>query len=120
MNKMIAMAIPILPGQTEHWHNFLNRLKNDKLNDYKASREKLGVRERVFLQQSPQGDFAIVLMEGNDPQSAFKQFGQGTDAFTKWFIDEVKTIHGLDLSSPPMNALPELLIDSGEVHVSAY
>jgi hypothetical protein len=120
MTKLIAMAVPILPGQTEHWHRFLNTLKGEKLNEYKSNREKLGVRERVFFQQTPMGDIALVTLEGNDPEAAFKRFGEGSDAFARWFIDEVKAIHGLDLASPPQGALPDLLVDSGEISVSAY
>ncbi|HEY3369328.1 MAG TPA: hypothetical protein VGK10_00690 [Prolixibacteraceae bacterium] len=120
MNKLIAMAVPILPGQTDHWHRFLDTLKGDRLNEFKANREKLGVRERVFFQQTPQGDMAIVTLEGNDPEAAFKRFAEGNDAFTRWFVDEVKAIHGFDLSSPPQGAMPELYVDSGEVGVSAY
>lgn len=120
MTKLIAMAVPILPGQTEHWHNFINILQTERLNEYKESREKLAVHERVFFQHLPQGDFAIVTMEGNDPLGAFARFGQGTDSFTKWFVNEVKAIHGLDLTSPPQGAIPEQLVDVGEMHISAY
>lgn len=42
MTKLIAMAVPILLGQTDHWQRFLNILKGEKSNEYKASREKLG------------------------------------------------------------------------------
>ena len=114
------MAVPILPGQTEHWHRFMNALQGEKSREYRASREKLGVRERAFLQQTPQGDMVIVTLEGNEPEAALARFGQGNDAFTKWFVDEVKAIHALDLTSPPQGPMPQLLIDSGEVHVSAY
>lgn len=120
MTKLVAMAVPILPGQTERWHNFLNTLQNERLNEFKESREKLGVRERVFFQHIPQGDFAIVTLEGNDPQDSFARFGQGNDSFTKWFVNEVKAIHGFDLASPPQGIIPEQLVDSGEIHISAY
>lgn len=120
MTKLIAMAVPILPGQTERWHNFLNTLQTERLNEYKESRERLGVHERVFFQHLPQGDFAIVTMEGNDPQEAFSKFGQGSDSFTQWFCNEVKAIHGLDLTSPPQGVIPEQLIEAGEAHISTY
>lgn len=120
MTKLIAMAVPILQGQTERWHNFINILNTEKLEEYKASRERLGVHERVYFQHIPQGDFAIVTLEGNDPQASFARFGEGNDSFTQWFVNEVKTIHGLDLTSPPQGIIPEQLSDVGEVHISAY
>jgi hypothetical protein len=120
MTRLFAMAVPILPGQTDHWRRFVNTLQGERSNEYKASREKLGVRERAFLQQSPQGDMVIVTLEGNEPEAALAKFAEGRDAFTKWFIDEVKAIHALDLTSPPPGGMPQLYADSGEVNVSAY
>jgi len=120
MTKLFAMAVPILPGQTEHWHRFCDTLTGEKSNEYKASREKLEVRECVFLQHTPQGDLVIVTLEGNDPESALTRFAQGRDTFTQWFINEVKTIHGLDLTSPPRESMPELYADTGEIHASTY
>ena len=113
------MAIPIAPGQTERWLKFSNALKNEKFNEWKASRVALGVRERTFLQRSPMGDFVLVTLEGEDPQSSFVKFGQGTDAFTNWFKAEVKEIHGLDLANPPQGPMPELIVDSGELSASS-
>jgi hypothetical protein len=98
----------------------MNALQGEKSREYKANREKLGVRERAFLQQTPQGDMVIVTLEGNEPETALSRFGQGNDAFTKWFVDEVKAIHNFDLTSPPTGEMPRLYVDSGEISVSAY
>ena len=110
---LLAMAIPIVSGKTDHWKRFIGELKGPRFADFKASRKKLGVHERTFLQKTPMGDFVVVTLEGSDPASAFARFGQGTDDFTKWFLKEVKEIHGMDLTAPPPGPLPELLIDSG-------
>ena len=120
MSKLFAMAVPILPGQTDHWHKFMNTLKGERSKEYKSSREKLGVRERAFLQQSPEMDIVVVTLEGNEPEAAFAKFGQGNDDFTRWFRDEVQAIHGFDLASPPPGPMPELYVDSGELNVSVY
>jgi hypothetical protein len=115
MKKLFAMAVPVLPNQTEHMKKFANALKGERFEELKKSRIELGVRERSFLQHTPMGDFVIVTLEGENPEQAFAKFGQGQDAFTKWFMNEVKEIHGLDLTSPPDAPLPELIIDSGEL-----
>lgn len=120
MANLFAMTVPILPGQTEHWHKFMDALKGEKYNEFQANRARLEVRERTFFQQTPHGDFIVVTLEGNHPESAFGRFAEGNDAFTKWFVDEVKAIHGIDLASPPSRAMPELCVDSGEVNVSVY
>jgi len=111
---MLAMALPIATGKTEHWKKFMAELKGPRFEEFKASRRKLGVQERTFLQHTPMGDLVVVTLEGADPAGAFATFGQGTDAFTKWFIKEAGEIHGIDLSVPPPGALPELMIDSGK------
>ena len=112
MKNLFAMAVPILPGKTEVFKQFINEINTNYSGQFAESRKRLGVRERTFLQHTPMGDFVIVTLEGEDPAKAFKDFGEGTDSFTRWFSDRVKEIHGIDLSVPPENPLPELIVDS--------
>ena len=70
------------------------------------------MRERTFLQSTPNGDTVIVTLEGTDPEAALEKLGTGKDAFTKWFVKEVKEIHGIDLSAPMEGFETELVIDS--------
>lgn len=112
MAKFLAMAVPILPGKEQDWQKWSHELKTVRYREFVASRKKLGVRERSFLQRTPNGDMVIVTLRGDDPQAAFSQFGNGDDDFTKWFVEGVKRIHGIDLTQPPPGPLPELVIDS--------
>ena len=114
MRNLLAMAIPILPGKTAQWTKFVYELKTTRYNDFTESRRKLNVRERTFLQKTPQGDFVIITLEGQNPQAAFENFGKTNNEFTKWFMEQVKEIHGVDLTAPPPGPLPEMLIDSLE------
>jgi hypothetical protein len=114
MKNLFAMAVPILPGKTEQFNKFIKELKSTRYHDFVESRKKLGVRERSFLQKTPMGDFVVVTLEGENPQAAFTNFGQGKDEFTKWFASQVKEIHGVDLSSTQAVPLPEMFIDSLE------
>lgn len=118
MKRLITMAVPILPGKTEQWRKFINELNGSRHDDYVASRKKLDVHERTFFQQTPMGDLVIVTLEGEEPEKAFIDFGAGTDEFTKWFVQQVKEIHGFDLKNPPEGPMPELVVDS-EVLVTA-
>ena len=111
---MLAMAFPIPPGKTETWKKFMGELKGPRFAEFKASRQKLGVHERTFLQHTPMGDLVVVTLEGADPGSVFSRLAQGTDDFTKWFLKQVKEIHGVDLNAPPPGPPPELVIDSGK------
>ena len=112
MAKFLAMAIPILQGKEDEWAKWHHELKTTRYRDFVASRKRLGVRERAFLQHTPTGDLVIVTLKGDDPQAAMAQFGQGDDDFTKWFVEGVKRVHGFDLRQPPPGPAPELIIDS--------
>jgi len=115
MSRLLAMAIPVLQGQEQEWQKFARDLKDTYYEEFQASRRKLGVRERAFLQQTPMGEMVIVTLEGEDPEKAFQNFANGNDAFTKWFLETVKKLHGIDLSAPPPGPLPTLVVDSGPV-----
>jgi hypothetical protein len=119
MSRMLAMAFPIPQGNENEWQQFMKDLKDKWLEDFQASRRTLGVRERTFLQQTPMGQLVLVTLEGEDPERALQEFPKGTDAFTKWFVERVKTIHGFDLANPPEGPMPSLIIDSGPVMESS-
>ena len=109
---IFAIAVPVLANKASHLQALIGQLSGAKKADFAASRKKLGLRERAFLQHTPQGDLIIVTLEGNDPAGAFVKFGQGTDPFTQSFKAQVKDIHGIDLDAPP-GQLPTPLADSG-------
>ena len=109
---LLALAFPILPGKTEQWRRFVAELAGPRHADLVASRQRLGVHERTFLQTTPQGDLVIVTLDGADPAGALRQFGAAGDPFAQWFREQVLAIHGFDLAQPPPGPLPELLVDS--------
>ena len=109
---LLAITFPISAGKTEHWKKFIAEMKGPRKAEFDASRRKLGVRERTFLQHTPHGDMVIVTLEGDNPAKAFAEFGRGTDAFTTWFKHQVSELHGMDLSQPPPGPIPEMVIDS--------
>ena len=98
---MLAMAFPIPAGKTEQWKKFISELTGARKAEFAASRRSLGVRERTFLQHTPQGDLVLVTLEGDHPETAFAEFGKRTDPFTMWFKQQVSEIHGMDLGAPP-------------------
>jgi hypothetical protein len=110
---LFAIAVPILADKTAQFEAFIGALNGAKKADFAASRKRLGVRERTFHQQTPMGDIVIVTLEGDDPAGAFKKFGQGDDAFTKWFVAQVKDVHGVDITAPLPGPMPTLAVDAG-------
>ena len=110
---MLAIAFPILPDKTDAWRQFSDQLAGPRKDEFAASRRRLGVRERTFLQHTPMGDLVLVTLEGDDPAAAFAQLGESSDEFTTWFKSQVMDVHGVDLDAPPPGPLPELFHDSG-------
>ena len=71
------------------------------------------VRERTFRQSTPIGDFVIVTLEGDDPIGAFRRMMERDDDFTRWFLDQIQSVHGVDVTQPLPGPPPELVADSG-------
>lgn len=109
--SMIALGAPILPGKREQWEAFIAEIAGPRRSEFNASRQRHGVRERTFLQETSMGDLVIVTLEGDNPMEAFGGIANADDAFTRWFVQQVQEIHGFDLRQPPENP-PHLIIDS--------
>ena len=112
MSQMIAIAMPIVQGKLEQWQKFINKLNGEYKNNFQESRNSLGLHERSFLQKTPHGDLAIVTLEGEDPIGGFQKLFSKKDEYTNWFVEQVKEIHGIDLSAPLPGPVPELIADS--------
>ena len=115
-----AVVFPILPGKTAEWHAFIGEINGARCEQFEESRRRAGVRERTFLQSTPMGDLVIVTLEGDDPARSFGQLVSATDAFTLWFLERVKAIHGVDLAAPMPDGSPShLIVDSTRMPVAA-
>ena len=112
MSKMIAMAMPVATDKFEQWKSFTNKLNNEFKAEFKKSRDNVGVHERTFLQQIHDMNLVIVTLEGDDPMGSFIKMANTNDEFTKWFLGQVKDVHGVDISQPMPGPMPELIVDS--------
>jgi hypothetical protein len=110
---LMATASPILPGKTEEWRAFVRELTGPRQEQFAESRRQAGVRERTFLQSTPSGDLVIVTLEGEDPIGAFQRMMERDDEFTRWFLDQIQKVHGVDITQPLPGPPPELVADSG-------
>ena len=114
---LLAVAFPVLPGKTDEWKSFRMELNGARHAEFAESRRRAGVHERTFLQVTPMGDLVIVTLEGDDPARSFGQMVSTTDAFTTWFLERVKAVHGVDLTMPMTGAPSELVVDSDQAAV---
>ena len=116
---LMAVAFPILPGKTAEWRTWMEELNGSRREEFVDSRRRAGVHERTFLQPTPMGDLVIVTLEGDDPGQAFGQMMSATDAFSTWFLERAKAIHGIDLTAPMTGSPSELVVASDPVAVLA-
>jgi hypothetical protein len=108
---LFAFVAPILPGKRSQWDAFIAELAGPRNAEFRASRERFGVRERTFIQETPMGDMVIVTLEGESPMEGMMAFVNSDDPFTQWFLQQVQEIHGFDLRHPPENP-PHQVLDS--------
>lgn len=111
--SLLAMVLPILPGQREHWNRFVDEINTTRRQEFVESRRRLGLHERTFLQETPMGDLVILTLEGENPLRMLDWF-RSDDPFARWMGQEVAPIHGADLSQPlPESFLPQQVMDTG-------
>jgi hypothetical protein len=103
-----TLPFPVLPGADAR---AITKRFNDQPKEYAESRSRLGILlERAYLQATPMGDFVVAYLESERP------FAETTVAMLqsdleidKFFIAQIKEIHGIDLNVPPEGPPPELL-----------
>ncbi len=106
-----AFINPVLPGKIETWKSYIKEMNGPRNKERTESRKKIGLTvERVWLQRTPMGDFAVVYWESKDIGKVFDAVLKSEAPFDKWFRDKILVeIHGMDLSkAPPMN---EIVLD---------
>lgn len=108
---LFAFVAPIAPDKRSQWNAFIGEITGPRRGEFNASRQRNGIHERTFLQETPLGDLVIVTLEGENPMQAMGAFAHSDDDFTRWFVQQVQEIHGFDLRQPPASP-PRLVIDS--------
>ena len=67
-----------------------------------ALRDAGVTRQTVWHQETPDGTVAVVYMEADD-EAGVAKFASSDAPFNRWFRDQLKDVHGLDISQsgPP-------------------
>jgi hypothetical protein len=105
--RTYAFAMPLLPGKTETWLGYVNEITGSRKEEWKMSRQRLGVKtEQVWLQNTPMGDVCVVRIETDDPGKFFENMMKSNEPFDLWFKEKVLIeCHGLKAGQamPPLN-----------------
>lgn len=110
--QAVGFVAPILPGKTEADRVAIGSCAEggERHAEYARSRARAGITlERVWLQPTPMGDVAVIYIEADDVEAAFKTLGTSDEPFDRWFRECVRDVHGIALEDgfPP----PEPLLD---------
>ena len=109
--QSVCLAVPLLPGTTSTARaQMLSCWHGKRAEEHAASRRLHGItRESVWIQSSPGGDVAVVLIESPDVATAMLGLATSQVPFGAWFRDHLRAVHGLDLADGM--AVPEQILD---------
>ena len=113
MPQTICFTLPLLPGTTDSDRDeMLACWRGERAAAHGSSRARHGItREATWIQPTPAGDLAIVLLESDDLAASFYGIATSSDPFDVWFRTHVERVHGLDLAAGMQ--LPEQVLDYG-------
>jgi len=104
----MALALPLLPGKTAAFREFVAEVHGARFAEYTASEQRIGVtKENWHLQPTPNGDLWILYLESADLNAAVGGFIMSQDSFDVWFKQKLLELTGLDFSVPPPGPLSE-------------
>ena len=108
----VAFTARVLPGKLDAWKAFHAQLDGPRRRDFEAQQRRLGlVRHRVWLHETAAGPVALVVQEGEEPERARAILAASTHPFDAWFREQVKELHGVDLSEPLDEPVVTLYVD---------
>jgi hypothetical protein len=109
--QRVCFAAPIRPGATAlDREEMLSCWTGERSEDHAGSRRRQGItREAVWIQSTPAGDVAVILLEARDLPGALLGIATSTEPFDVWFRDHLLAVHGMDLSDGM--SLPEQVLD---------
>ncbi len=110
-----AVASPVPADKVAAYLQFRAALDGTRRAEFEASRRRAGLREYSFAQPLPDGSYLqISVWEGDDLAASLRRMFQEHDEFARWFLTQVKEIHGIDPEQVDVAALlPQQPVDSG-------
>ena len=104
----LALAFPILPGKTEEWKRAVACVTGLHRRETEASHQRLGfTKVKWFLQQTPEGDIAIVYLEGDDPGRSYLLGLQSDHPYDCWLAEQFRSLFSFGFKQMPDKAPSE-------------
>ena len=120
----LAFIFPLRAGKTEEWRAWIAEVLGPRRSEYEAFSRQLGLSaQRAYLQHTPQGDQAIIYLEGNDLQRTFQHLRTARDPFAVWVRQRTKDLFdGVDLTQTEPGSLSQYVFEgpSAEEDEASY
>ena len=102
----LALALPCLPGGAAKLRALASECR-ERSAEFADFHRRVGLTgERWYLQQAPQGELLLLVLDG-DPQGAMGKLAASDHPFDRWFKEQVKQVHGVDFNQPLPGPPPE-------------
>ena len=107
----VGFVLPVLPGKADVDRAAMTSCwRGERTAAHQDARRRAGItREAVWIQSTPDGDMAVVYIEADDLEAAFKTVATSDEPFDRWFRDHVRDVHGIALEQG--FAPPEQILD---------
>lgn len=103
----LALALPCLPGGAIKARALADECHGPRQAEFEEFHRRVGLTgERWYLQQTPQGELIVLVLEG-DPPGAIGKLSASNHPFDRWFKEQVREIHGVDFNQPLPGPPPE-------------
>lgn len=100
-----AFSIPVVPGKEDLDRTTLDEMLGARREEYEAALREAGLsRQVIWHQETPDGTVAVVYVEGDDPEAGVAQFGASDEPLNTWFREQMKDVHGVDISQGQLRA----------------
>ncbi|MCB1499009.1 MAG: hypothetical protein KDK07_04340 [Bauldia sp.] len=111
MRQTLCFTLPLLPGTTDlDRDEMMACWRGERASQHRESRARHGItREATWIQPTPAGDVAVVLLESEDLAASLSGIAASNEPFDAWFRAHVKAVHGVDLGAGMH--LPEQILD---------
>ena len=108
---MIAMTLAIPPDKFSSWRSAVAEMAGPRRAEFAAARRRQGVsRQGVWVQQGPEGQREILVMEVEDPGRAFELMATSQEPFDVWLREVLLDTYKLD-QTRPAGPLPEQVLE---------
>jgi hypothetical protein len=97
--KLYAAALPVLPDKIARMHEFAIELNGIHAGEFEESLRRLGFGLTLFIQHTGQADLAISVLEGDEPEGAFRRLAMSQHPFDRWHMQQIVDQTGLDLTA---------------------